>query len=181
MCGCLSCAPLLGTWLPTQACAVTGNRTGDPLVCSPALNPLSHTSQGISSQVLLHKDFQNSKHVYTFWNEQNTNASLKLLIRSSDYTNQLIYWTGVTCEFKNLAVALAGGSVCWNIIPHTKRLQVHFPIRAHTQLRVQSPVGAHMGGNQLMFFSHINTPPSTFLSLFLFFSKINKIIFLSED
>ena len=27
--------PLLGTWSATQACALTGNRTGDPLVCSP--------------------------------------------------------------------------------------------------------------------------------------------------
>ena len=43
MCGCL--APLLGTWLTTQACVLTGNRTSDPLVCRPALHPLSHTSQ----------------------------------------------------------------------------------------------------------------------------------------
>ena len=39
-------APLLGTWPETQACALTGNQTGDPLVYKPALNPLSHTSQG---------------------------------------------------------------------------------------------------------------------------------------
>ena len=38
--------PLLGTQSTTQACALTGNRTGDPLVHRPALNPLSHTSQG---------------------------------------------------------------------------------------------------------------------------------------
>ena len=38
--------PLLGTWPTTQACALTGNRTGEPLVLEPALNPLSHTSQG---------------------------------------------------------------------------------------------------------------------------------------
>ena len=38
--------PLLGTWPATQACALTGNWTGDPLVRRPALNPLSHTSQG---------------------------------------------------------------------------------------------------------------------------------------
>ena len=47
MCGCLSCAPLLGTWPTTQAGALTGNRTGDPLVCRLAINPLSHTSQGL--------------------------------------------------------------------------------------------------------------------------------------
>ena len=38
--------PLLGTWPTTQACALMGNRTADPVLCSPALNPLSHTSQG---------------------------------------------------------------------------------------------------------------------------------------
>ena len=38
--------PQLGTWPLTQACALTGNRTGDLWVCRPALNPLSHTSQG---------------------------------------------------------------------------------------------------------------------------------------
>ena len=36
----------LGTWPKTQACALTGNRTSNPLVHRPALNPLSHTSQG---------------------------------------------------------------------------------------------------------------------------------------
>ena len=38
--------PLLGTWPATQACALTGNRTGDPLVCRLAFSPLIHTSQG---------------------------------------------------------------------------------------------------------------------------------------
>ena len=32
-------------WPTTQACALTRNRTSDPLVRRPALNPLSHTSQ----------------------------------------------------------------------------------------------------------------------------------------
>ena len=41
----LTC-PLLGTWPTAQACALTGNRTGDPVVHRLALNPLSHTSQG---------------------------------------------------------------------------------------------------------------------------------------
>ena len=39
--------PLLGTWSVTQAFVLTGNRTSDPLVHRPALNPLSHTSQGL--------------------------------------------------------------------------------------------------------------------------------------
>ena len=38
--------PLLGTWPATQARAPTGNRTSDPLVYRPVLNPLKHTSQG---------------------------------------------------------------------------------------------------------------------------------------
>ena len=37
---------LLRTWLATQTCALPGNQTSDPLVQRPALNPLSHTSQG---------------------------------------------------------------------------------------------------------------------------------------
>ena len=36
----------LGTWPTTQACALTGNQTGDPLVHRQVHNPLSHTSQG---------------------------------------------------------------------------------------------------------------------------------------
>ena len=39
--------PLLGTWPETQACALTGDQTGDSLVPRPALNPLSHTSQSL--------------------------------------------------------------------------------------------------------------------------------------
>ena len=36
--------PQLGTWPTSQAFALTGNRTSDPLVRRLALNPLSHTS-----------------------------------------------------------------------------------------------------------------------------------------
>ena len=38
--------PLLGAWPATQACALTGNLTGNPLGHRPVLNPLSYTSQG---------------------------------------------------------------------------------------------------------------------------------------
>ena len=41
----------MGTWPTTQACAMTGNQAGDLLFHSPALSPLSHTSQGICSLV----------------------------------------------------------------------------------------------------------------------------------
>ena len=50
ICDYLSCTPL-GTWPETQACALTGNRTCDPLLHRPALNPLSHTSPGSVSLV----------------------------------------------------------------------------------------------------------------------------------
>ena len=36
----------LGTWPATQACALTGNRTVNFLVCGLALNPLSHANHG---------------------------------------------------------------------------------------------------------------------------------------
>ena len=39
--------PLPGTLPATQECALIGIRTSDPLVRRPALNPLSHTSQGL--------------------------------------------------------------------------------------------------------------------------------------
>ena len=43
---CFSHAPKWGIWTANQACALTGNRTYNHLVCSLVLNPLSHTSQG---------------------------------------------------------------------------------------------------------------------------------------
>ena len=39
-------------WLTTQACALTGTRTGDPLVRRRALSPLSHSSGGWKSYLL---------------------------------------------------------------------------------------------------------------------------------
>ena len=44
-------SPLLGTWSTNQVCSLTGNWTGDLWVCSPVLNPLSHTSQGSLSNL----------------------------------------------------------------------------------------------------------------------------------
>ena len=38
--------PQMGAQPTTQAWALPGNQTHDPLVHRPALNPLSHTSQG---------------------------------------------------------------------------------------------------------------------------------------
>ena len=53
MCGCLSCAPQLEIWPKTQAYALTGNRTSDPLVGRSLLNPLSHTSQAKKLRFLI--------------------------------------------------------------------------------------------------------------------------------
>ena len=40
--------PPLGSWPETQAFALTGNQTGNPLVRRLVLKPLSHISQGES-------------------------------------------------------------------------------------------------------------------------------------
>ena len=45
----VSRCPQLGAWPTTQACGLTENQTSDTLVHRPALNPLSHTSQGSQS------------------------------------------------------------------------------------------------------------------------------------
>ena len=47
--------PQLGTWPTTQACALTGNRTSNPSVHRPTLNPLSYTSQDIILFFLISK------------------------------------------------------------------------------------------------------------------------------
>ena len=44
--GCLSYASLPGTEPTTQACALTGSRTGDLSLCRKMPNQLSHTGQG---------------------------------------------------------------------------------------------------------------------------------------
>ena len=44
--------PLVGTWPTTPACALTGKQTHNPLVHRPALNPLSHSSQGANHLLL---------------------------------------------------------------------------------------------------------------------------------
>ena len=46
-------ALLLRTQPETQACALTGNRTTNPLVRRPTLNPLSYTIQGSISNFLI--------------------------------------------------------------------------------------------------------------------------------
>ena len=57
--------PLLGTWPATQACALTGDRTSDPLGHRLALNPLSHTSQGPGCYFQGHKQLQVVEHQWS--------------------------------------------------------------------------------------------------------------------
>ena len=56
--------PPLGTWPATQACALTGNRTSDPLVCRPMLIPLSYTSQG--SSLIINQTYPPTKKNHVF-------------------------------------------------------------------------------------------------------------------
>ena len=47
--------PLLGTWSATQACALTENRTNDPLLYRMALSLLSHTAKAFSILLIYRK------------------------------------------------------------------------------------------------------------------------------
>ena len=47
--------PHLGTWPTTQAGALTGTQTGELSVLRLALNPLSHTSQGMLKEFIITK------------------------------------------------------------------------------------------------------------------------------
>ena len=44
--------PLLRTWPTTEACALTVNRTSDPLIHRAVLSPLSYTSLGLAINIL---------------------------------------------------------------------------------------------------------------------------------
>ena len=50
--------PPLGTRPTTQACVLTGNQTGKPLACRPALYPLSHTKAHFKVQHSVHSQWQ---------------------------------------------------------------------------------------------------------------------------
>ena len=86
-------APPTEDWPATQARALTGNQTNNPLLCRPALNPLSYTSQGLfsdidtpitfSSNLILSKCFYifyflNRPHIHLSKNSEITKVSLPL-------------------------------------------------------------------------------------------------------
>ena len=59
--------PQLGTWPTTQACALTGNQTGDLLVHRLALNPLSHISLGTFGILINDVSWSGSPCVHLVW------------------------------------------------------------------------------------------------------------------
>ena len=65
MCGCLLCAPNWGPGPQPRHMSQTGNRTGDPLVFRPALNPLSHTNQGPREYFDIRKTFNDEDNIIT--------------------------------------------------------------------------------------------------------------------
>ena len=76
----LFASPLLGIWPATQACALTGNRTDDPLVGRPTLNPQSHTSQGEHSRFSYGKTDEQSKAIHRLFELGSLASKPELLI-----------------------------------------------------------------------------------------------------
>ena len=70
--------PLLGTWPDTQACALTGNRTSNPLVHRPVLNSLSYASQELQLLKLCDLDYIPTGQCYsrTFGADRGTSVNL---------------------------------------------------------------------------------------------------------
>ena len=110
--------PLLGTGLTTQACALMGNQTSYLVVHRPALNSLSHTSQGNFFIV----SRSQKEHAYT---KQNS-----LFIWNSNLTEQYCILGGIPTQkskhlpspwqpFGKLAPGTTwslGSHICYNVI-----------------------------------------------------------------
>lgn len=88
-------------------------------------------------------------------------SSAELLLRAES-TGRPVAWGDICLvsppgdlNLKEGTQALAGGSVGWRVAPYTKRLQVQFPLRAHTEVAC-SIFGQSAGGRQPMdvFVSH---------------------------
>ena len=113
----LTC-PLLGTWPTTQACVLSGNWTGNPLVLRLALNPLSHKSQGL----FLKKDF-----IYLFFLERGERWERNMCERNIDWLPLTHPQMGMCLETQ--VCALTGNwtsdlSVCrpeFNPLSHTSQ------------------------------------------------------------
>ena len=70
-------SPLLRPWPATQACALTGNRTSDLLVCRPVLNPLSHTRQGSPGNLKTNfpTNWHNMRYLSSFLQKESSSQS----------------------------------------------------------------------------------------------------------
>ena len=108
----LECPPLR-TQPATQACALTGDRTGDPLIHWVAFNPLSYTSQGYVSFKLLFITYENADVIYS--EDHGTSLPYVVLIQcfskcgTSDIRAAVSASTGdffEKCKFSSLIVDL---------------------------------------------------------------------------
>ena len=120
----LTC-PLLGTWPATQACVLTGNWTGIPLVCRPALNPLSHTSQGWWG-TFLKKNFE----LWPVWLSwlgimlQSKRSPVRFLVRAHCRFGP---WSGRLWEAPDWYFCLTSMflSLCFSLPSHRSKINMH--------------------------------------------------------
>ena len=101
--------PLLGTRPATQACALPGNQSSDPLVHRPAFNPLSHSSQGTSYIF---------KALARCWKHQSLTEQTvegQMHMHNSHFTERFLLasWHGIDMGFLNTVLAV--GSKLWYI------------------------------------------------------------------
>ena len=92
--------PQLGMWPETQACALTGNQTLDPMVHRPAPNPLSHTSQGKCLLFLPPCDLPSSPlkpHAHILFFSSGHHINLHCLIAWGPQVLDLLYSTYNIC------------------------------------------------------------------------------------
>ena len=100
--------PQLGTEPATQACALTGNRTGDLLLCGMTPNPLSHTHQACTW-------------ILDCMGVRAPNPSLfKAPLSCLFFKNKLFYWIILFYYFILLYSQIEGNSLI-NIITHIKK------------------------------------------------------------
>lgn len=86
MISCLLHAPSLGL-APTQACALTGNATGNLLVCSSALNPLTTPANAFSSLLIEHNQTMTLQDNFTaIWTCMYLYLSVHLLVYRDTHT-----------------------------------------------------------------------------------------------
>ena len=107
---------LLGTWPATQACALIGNRTSDPLVPRLVLNPLSHTTSFVCMWILLFNtacwkncplSIEQSQllcqnHLIVSFDEQ----KFLCQYRYFDYFSSVVSFEVKTCETSNFSLFL---------------------------------------------------------------------------